>query len=70
MKVSEVIKALEKAIAQEGDVDVKVECEFQGRRSCQKLADVYIGRYVLFVSQEAIDADPINQLPVNEMASD
>ncbi len=68
MKISELIKYLNEAIERDGDNEVSIEAELDGRRTEQRLFDVYGGsKTLLLVSKEAVEADPINALPAVEL---
>lgn len=64
MKASRLVEHLNNHIKDHGDSEVSLEAELNGGRTEQKLFDVLSGNnQVLLVSKEAMDADPINQLP-------
>lgn len=67
MKASELIEALKEGIERVGDQQIHIEAELNGARTEQTASDVLFGRNrILLVSKEAMDADPINALPIIE----
>lgn len=71
MKASELIEALKRSIERFGDKDVRIQVEGAGKRFEQCAADVHTGPFtVVVISKEAMDADPLNALPVCNSGGD
>lgn len=61
MKVSELKKYLNEC---DDNLDIYLECAIAEGRAHQKIYDLLIGsEKITIVSREAVDADPLNQLP-------
>lgn len=71
MKASELIKFLGNCIERVGDQEIELQVEFTGKRSQQKLFDIWCSdEQIVLASKEAVENDPLLSLPTLSIVPD